>query len=109
MITVSLDTWRTRLSLTVRASERPGLERNLRHLLTTEVARLDALASRFRDDSELSAVNRGAGKWVDVSWQFVTVLTACLDAARATTLGEFGTAFARALAVKGPALVELVV
>ena len=32
-----------------------------------------------------------------------------LDAARATTLGEFGTAFARALAVKGPALVELVV
>jgi acetolactate synthase-1/2/3 large subunit len=32
-----------------------------------------------------------------------------LDAARATTLGEFGQAFARALAVKGPALVELVV
>ena len=84
MITVSLDTWRTRLSLTVRATDRPGLERNMRHLLTTEVARLDALASRFRDDSELSAVNRGAGKWVDVSWQFVTVLTACLDAARAT-------------------------
>ena len=32
MITVSLDTWRTRLSLTVRASDRPGLERNMRHL-----------------------------------------------------------------------------
>ncbi len=84
MITVSLDTWRTRLSLSVRAGDRRGLERAMRTLLTSEVARLDALASRFRDDSELSAVNRAAGQWVDVSWSFVTVLTACLDAARAT-------------------------
>ncbi len=84
MITVGIDTWRTHLSLSVRANDRPGLERNLRRLLTSEVARLDTLASRFREDSELSAVNRGAGSWVDVSWGFVTVLTACLDAARAT-------------------------
>ena len=84
MITVSMDTWRTHLSLSVRDNDRPGLQHNLHRLLTTEVARLDALASRFREDSELSAVNRGAGEWVDVSWRFVTVLTACLDAARAT-------------------------
>ena len=94
MITVSMDTWRTHLSLSVRDNDRPGLQHNLHRLLTTEVARLDALASRFREDSELSAVNRGAGEWVDVSWRFVTVLTACLDAARATgglvdpTLGQ---------------------
>lgn len=84
MITVSLDTWRTHLSLSVRDSDRPGLHRNMHRLLTTEVARLDRLASRFRDDSEISGINRSAGTWVDVSWSFVTVLTACLDAARAT-------------------------
>ncbi|MEZ5185446.1 MAG: FAD:protein FMN transferase [Candidatus Nanopelagicales bacterium] len=84
MITVGINTWKTQLWLSVRATASPGLERNLRRLLRDEVSRLDALASRFRPDSELSAVNAAAGEWVGVSWGFVSVLTACLDAAQMT-------------------------
>lgn len=84
MISVSLNTWKTQLWLSVRTPASPRLQRNLRTLLTDEVSRLDALASRFRADSELSAVNAAPGQWVEVSWGFVTVLTACLDAARNT-------------------------
>jgi thiamine biosynthesis lipoprotein len=84
MITVGLNTWKTQLQLTVRANPHDGLERNLRRLLTSEVERLDALASRFRADSQLSAVNAGAGSWVEVSWGFVAVLTAALAAAQIT-------------------------
>ena len=84
MITVGLDTWKTQLLLSVRTAPGARLEANLRRLLTDEVARLDRLASRFRDDSELSAVNARAGEWVEVSWAFVAVLTASLEAAKAT-------------------------
>lgn len=84
MITVDVHTWKTDLSLSVRATSSPALERRLRDLLVSEVNRLDHLASRFRPDSELSQVNARAGEWVEVSWGFVTVLTACLDAARMT-------------------------
>lgn len=84
MITVGLQTWRTELLLSVRATPSARLERELEQLLTDEVARLDRLASRFRDDSELSAVNARAGHWVETSWAFVTVLSACLQAAELT-------------------------
>ncbi len=84
MITVHLDTWKTHLSLSVRATATPRLRVQLQNLLNDEVARLDTLASRFRSDSELSAVNARHGEWVDVSWSFVTVLSACLDAAQRT-------------------------
>lgn len=84
MITVGLETWKTELLLSVRAMPSTSLERNLRNLLHDEVARLDLLASRFRTDSELSAVNAAAGQWVDVSWDFVAVLAACLQAADIT-------------------------
>lgn len=83
-ISVGLSTWKTELWLAARM---PGSERTrawLRDVLHTEVATLDALASRFRADSQVSAVNRAAGSWVQVSWEFVTVLTASLDAASAT-------------------------
>jgi thiamine biosynthesis lipoprotein len=84
MITAHLDTWKTHLSVSVRATPTPALRREVQSLLNDEVARLDALASRFRADSELSAVNARPGQWVDVSWGFVTVLSACLDAAQRT-------------------------
>lgn len=84
MITVGLDTWRTQLRLSVRAPYNSGLERALQRTLESEVARLDELASRFRTDSTLTRVNTSSGRWVEVPWGFVGVLTACLDAARAT-------------------------
>lgn len=84
MIFVHLPTWRTDLSLSVRTAPSAGLERALDRLLRDEVARLERLASRFRADSELSAVNARAGEWVEVSWSFVAVLTASLTAAKRT-------------------------
>lgn len=84
MISVALHTWKTDLVLSTRSAASPRLEAALRTLLTDEVQRLDRLASRFRSDSELSAVNAGAGQWVEVSWGFVAVLSACLTAADRT-------------------------
>lgn len=81
-ISACVRTWKTELWLCARLPETAAewLEQTLRK----EVAQLDRLASRFRKDSDLSAVNRGAGSWVDTSWEFVTVLTASLTAADAT-------------------------
>ncbi|MEZ5158850.1 MAG: FAD:protein FMN transferase [Candidatus Nanopelagicales bacterium] len=84
MITVGIQTWKTDLLLSVRHRPNAALEAQLQRLLTGEVARLERLASRFRSDSELATVNAGAGRWVEVSWGFVTVLTAALDAAQRT-------------------------
>lgn len=84
MISVCLSTWKTQLWLSVRSAPNARLQHNLQNLLHDEVGRLDALASRFRTDSELSAVNASPGQWVEVSWGFVTVLSACLDAAART-------------------------
>ncbi len=84
MISVTRHTWKTDLTITVRARPSTALQRDLQDLLSGQVASLDRLASRFRRDSELTRVNDRAGRWVEVSWDFVTVLTACLDAARAT-------------------------
>ncbi len=84
MITeVHIDRWRTRLGLVVRSGS-PLRREPLHAALVGEVDRLELLASRFRDDSEVTVVNRSAGSWVDVSWDFVEVLTASLDAARDT-------------------------
>jgi FAD:protein FMN transferase len=48
------------------------------------VADFDLACSRFRDDSELSAVNRGAGSWVKVSSLFIEAMTAAIRAAELT-------------------------
>jgi FAD:protein FMN transferase len=45
------------------------------------LAAVEAAASRFRADSELSRVNAGAGTWVEVSPLLVILLRAALDAA----------------------------
>ena len=76
-------TWKTELWLSVRGDS-PGLDRWLDRLLHDEVDRLDRLASRFRDDSELSRINHNNGNWTETSWDFVAVLTASLEAAGAT-------------------------
>lgn len=77
-------TWKTELWLSVRAEPTDALRRWLRDLLHDEVNRVDHLASRFRPDSQVCAVNRQAGRWTQTSWDFVTVLTASLTAAAAT-------------------------
>lgn len=83
-ISVGLSTWKTELWLAARLPAGPGTQAWLRDVLTTEVTALDDLASRFRADSQVSAVNRAAGRWVQVSWEFIAVLTASLEAAAAT-------------------------
>jgi thiamine biosynthesis lipoprotein len=49
-----------------------------------EVAACDAACSRFRDDSDLSRLNAGAGRYVDVSSRLIDDLEAALWAARLT-------------------------
>ena len=80
-VAARLDCWRTTLRLLVRADIDPA---HLQRFLLDEAARLEESVSRFRDDSELSAVNRRPGQWVEVSWYFVSVLTAAIEAAEAT-------------------------
>ena len=76
--------WKTDLTLSVRAEPSLAAQRWVAELLDSEVLALELLASRFRSDSQVSHVNRNAGEWVEVSWDFVAVLTAALDAAAAT-------------------------
>jgi FAD:protein FMN transferase len=55
-----------------------------RRVLEAELLGIDAACSRFRPDSELSMVNRTAGRWCTVSALFAEALTVALSAARAT-------------------------
>jgi thiamine biosynthesis lipoprotein len=56
-----------------------------RAVLDAELDAIDRACSRFRDDSELSAVNRAAGKAVSVTGLFADALDAALRAARLTS------------------------
>jgi thiamine biosynthesis lipoprotein len=47
-------------------------------------AREESRFSRFRDDSELTQVNRSAGGWIEVSAPFASVVRLALDGARET-------------------------
>jgi FAD:protein FMN transferase len=71
-----------------------------RGLLERELAAIDLACSRFRDDSELSLVNRSAGGWVEVSDLFLEALGTALGAARATS-GDVDPTIGRALRVSG--------
>jgi FAD:protein FMN transferase len=55
-----------------------------RALFEAEIAAIDVACSRFRDDSELTRVNRNAGSWTDVSPLFVEALDVALRGARLT-------------------------
>lgn len=82
LTTVGIDRWRTHLSLVARTPQHA--EPHLLATLTGEADRLEAVASRFIKGSEVSQVNQAAGRWTPVSWLFVDVLTAALDAAATT-------------------------
>jgi thiamine biosynthesis lipoprotein len=60
----------------------------------------DVACSRFRDDSDLSRVNRGSGEWVPVSPVLMRALSAAIWAARATG-GAVDPTVGRALRVWG--------
>jgi thiamine biosynthesis lipoprotein len=49
-----------------------------------EIAAIDAAASRFRQDSELSRVNRAGGRWVPISERMLEALQLALRAAAVT-------------------------
>lgn len=56
-----------------------------RHLLEQQLDRLDRVCSRFRTDSELSAVNAAAGRRVEVSDDLLVAVGSALAAARMTS------------------------
>jgi thiamine biosynthesis lipoprotein ApbE len=53
-------------------------------LVRVQVAALDAAASRFREDSELTRLNASAGRPVQVSWPFFVAIEEALQAAQIT-------------------------
>jgi thiamine biosynthesis lipoprotein len=55
-----------------------------RKLFESEIGTIDLACSRFRDDSELTRVNRNAGSWIGVSPLFVEALDVALRGARLT-------------------------
>lgn len=83
-ISATIRTWKTELTLAARVPDTAVMRRWLSDLLHTQTAHTEALASRFRPDSEVSAVNRNAGRWTQTSWDFVEILTASLQAAAAS-------------------------
>ena len=76
--------WRTTLSVTLPAAADVASIRRAEQVLTTEVDRLERAASRFRADSEISAVNRAAGQWVRASALLVELVEVALAAADST-------------------------
>lgn len=90
--TVGIDRWRSRLEVTVRHTDpipsnscaRAAELDRAAQVLTAEVDRMELAASRFRADSELSAVNRNAGQWVAVSGYLGDLVTEALHAAEQT-------------------------
>jgi FAD:protein FMN transferase len=63
---------------------RPGALDAAQRILSGELAAIDLACSRFRPDSELSAVNRSAGQRVAVSPVFARALDVALRAAEVT-------------------------
>ncbi len=71
-----------------------------RHAVEAELADIDAACSRFRDDSELAAVNAARGRWVRVSAVFLDALEVALRAA-ALTEGRVDPTVGGALVLAG--------
>jgi FAD:protein FMN transferase len=63
---------------------RPSALGTAMRILRAELAAIDLACSRFRDDSELAAVNAAAGTTVPVSALFAEALAVALDAAAQT-------------------------
>jgi FAD:protein FMN transferase len=62
----------------------PGPRDAASAILRAELAAVDAACSRFRDDSELSRLNRAGGRPVTISRYFADALATALAAAQAT-------------------------
>jgi FAD:protein FMN transferase len=62
----------------------PGQRNTAAAILRTELAAVDAACSRFREDSELSRLNRADGRAITISRYFADALAAALAAAEAT-------------------------
>jgi thiamine biosynthesis lipoprotein len=69
-------------------------------LVERQLDEIDYACSRFRADSELTRVNRSAGRWVHVSSLFLQVLGAALRAASVTD-GDVDPTIGRALRLAG--------
>jgi thiamine biosynthesis lipoprotein len=69
-------------------------------ILRVELNRIDRACSRFRDDSELSGLNRAAGETVGVSPLLLEALTVAVDAADLTD-GDVDPTVGRALGELG--------
>lgn len=75
----------TALGCGVHVETRSGAELALARRLVEEVLTdVDEVASRFRDDSDLAAVNRHPGRWVEVDPLLVAAVRVAIDAAVAT-------------------------
>ena len=83
-VEVTQQRWRTTLGVTLPGSADPTRIRRAQQILIHEVDRLERAASRFRPDSELSAVNRDAGRWVPVSALLAELVEVALAAADTT-------------------------
>ena len=69
-------------------------------MVAESIERLDSACSRFRDDSDLSALNRAAGAWVAVDEVLLDALEAAVWAARVTE-GAVDPTVGRALRIVG--------
>jgi thiamine biosynthesis lipoprotein len=78
----------------------PGALPEVQAIVVAELAEIDVACSRFRDDSELTRVNRAEGRWTAVSALFLKSLQVALRAARVTD-GDVDPTIGRALRLAG--------
>lgn len=78
----------------------PAALRRARRELVRELREVDLLASRFREDSELTVLNRGAGERVRVSRRLFDAVALAIDVARRTN-GLVDPTVGRALRLAG--------
>jgi FAD:protein FMN transferase len=76
--------WRTTLAVTLPGSTDLTGVRRAGRILMDQVDRLEQVASRFRADSEISGVNRAAGRWSPASSLLVELVEVALAAAQST-------------------------
>ena len=76
--------WRTELVVTIRGAGATAAAPAVHRTFLGLVEELEAVASRFRPDSELSGLNAAAGSWVPVSGLLRELLSTALAAAEAT-------------------------
>jgi FAD:protein FMN transferase len=94
------DTFPAMGSLATVASSDPAALKRVRAATEEVVDTFDRVCSRFREDSELSAVNQAAGQEVEVSPLFLECCTAAVRAAQLTD-GDVDPTIGRALLALG--------